>query len=361
MSLIPALQSTPFTDFTNTILQTAYGDTILTINPDATLTLQNTNTGNIMVFSSDNFDYNGTSVDYSRLNALRAVCPSVNPTILGVNHTIFLQNNDVVASATHIINISSGDPASVGEHFGIEYYSTTNDDFVVTSGGGGFIVNANDNITLNSGSNTTDIGDTNNILGHSCITQVDPTSDRIKLDAYSINSYGYAMPICFTRERADIFSYNFNGSGIPQTIEMVYQTGFAIPNYFTTESPSPTYTSTIWKVDFALNCWNCSVTGDKGLALYFTLQDATSSFNMSPQTYNANTPYAVYQPSSTYTSGTGNNAFQNFNWTDFIDLAPLQGQGSGALPLNLLLNFGADNAFTCNFQLTLTLTRTNLV
>jgi hypothetical protein len=222
-------------------------------------------------------------------------------------------------------------------------------------------LNAPIGILLNSAGGTTDIGDVNNTLGKDCIIQVNPTTDTIRLDGYSINSYGYAMPICFTRERADTFSYNFNGTGIPQTIEQVYLTSFAIPNYFTTESPSPTYTSTIWKVDFALNCWNCSTTGDKGLALFFTLQDATTTYNMSPQTYNANTPYAVYNQSSTYTSGSGNNNFQNFNWSDFIDLAVLQGQGSGALPLNLLLNFGADNPFNCKFQMTVTLTRTNLV
>ena len=355
MSLIPALQTTPFTDFTNTIYQTAYGDTILTINPNATLTLQNTNTGNIMIFSSDNFDYNGSSVDYSRVNALRAVCPSVNPTILGVNHTISLQNNDVVASATHIISLSSEDPSIVGEHFGIDYFSTTNDNFLVTSSTSGSII-------LNNASGGSIIsGDANNILGHSCSLQVVPTTDTIKLDAWNINSYAYSMPICFTRERNDTFSYNFNGTGVPQTIEQVYQTSINIPIEYVAESPSPSYTSTIWKIDFALNCWNSSVTGDKGLALYFTLQDATASINMSPQTYNANTPYAVYQPSSTYVAGSGNNAFQNFNWSDFIDLAPIQGQGSGALPLNLLLNFGADNTFTCNFQLVITLTRSNQI
>ena len=177
------------------------------------------------------------------------------------------------------------------------------------------------------------------------------------MDAPNIDSFGKATPICFTRERADTFSYTLGG----QTLEQVYTTSFNIPQQFVADSPVPGYTSTIWKIDFALNCWNCSNTGDKGLALYFTLQDATTSINMSPQTYNANTPYAVYQPSATYTSGGGNNQFQNFNWTDWIDLAPLVSGGGGVLPLNILLNFAADNAFTCNFQMTVTLTRTNLV
>jgi len=177
----------------------------------------------------------------------------------------------------------------------------------------------------------------------------------------NFNNNSSAMPICFTRERADTFTYNFNGTGVPQTLEQVYFTSFNIPQAFVSDTPVVGYTSTVWKIDFALNTWNNSVVADKGIALFFTLQDATASFNMSPQTYNANTPYAVYQPASTYTAGSGNTAFQNYNWSDFIDLNALNGQGSGVLPLNFLLNFAGDNAFSCNFQMTLTLTRTNLV
>lgn len=180
---------------------------------------------------------------------------------------------------------------------------------------------------------------------------------NINLEADNINSFGYATPICFTRERLDTFSYTLGG----QNVEQVYTTNFNIPQQFVADSPATGYTSTIWKIDFALNTWNNSNTGDKGTALYFTLQDATTTFNMSPQTYNANTPYAVYQPTSTYVAGSGNNAFQNYNWTDWIDLAPLVSGGAGVLPLNLLLNWAADNPLTCNFQMTVTLTRTNIV
>ena len=183
----------------------------------------------------------------------------------------------------------------------------------------------------------------------------------INLDAPNIASFGYANPICFTRERADTFTYNFNGTGVPQTLEQVYSTNFNIPIEFVASSPIPGYTSTTWKIDFALNTWNNSITADRGIALFFTLRDASAIFNLSPYTYNANTPYAVFQPASTYVAGSGNNAFQNYNWTDFIDLAPLYNQGSGVLPLTLLLNFAGDNAFTCNFQMIVSLTRTNLV
>ena len=183
-------------------------------------------------------------------------------------------------------------------------------------------------------------------------------SASINIDAVApnFNCNGSAMPICFTIDRADTIIYSLGG----QTLEQVYSTSFSIPQAFVAESPFGGYTSTIWKIDFALNTWDNSVTGDTGIALFFTLEDAGGYFPMTPQTYNATTPYAVYQPSSTYVAG-GNSAFQNYNWTDWIDLAPLVGQGSGVLPLTLLLKFAANSAFTCNFQMTITLTRTNLV
>ena len=223
--------------------------------------------------------------------------------------------------------------------------------------------NNNASITANNGNITLDTVVAN--IAFTSAGDIEETTafGHIKLNAPNIDSFGYANPICFTRERADTFTYNYNGTGLPQTMEQVYFTSFSIPIDFVASSPVPNYTSTLWKIDFALNTWNNTVTSDKGIALYFTFQDATAIYNLSPQTYNANTPYAVYQPASTYISGSGNNAFQNYNWTDFIDLAPLVGLGSGVLPLNLLLNFAADSAFAtpCNFQMVVTLTRTNLV
>ena len=230
----------------------------------------------------------------------------------------------------------------------------TNDSLIITT-------NNNVGITANNGNITLDTSVSN--IAFTAAGDIEETTQfgHIKLNAPNIDSFGYANPICFTRERADTFTYNFNGTGVPQTLEQVYTTRFNIPQQFVVDSPIPGYTSTIWKIDFALNTWNNSSTADRGIALFFTLQDATATFNMSPQTYNANTPYAVFQPSSTYVAGSGNNAFQNYNWTDWIDLAPLYSQGSGVLPLTLLLNFAGDNSFFCNFQMTVTLTRTNLV
>lgn len=191
---------------------------------------------------------------------------------------------------------------------------------------------ANDNITLNS-----------NGLGN------------INLDVPNIDSYTYSMPICFTRERSDTFSYTSGG----QTVEIVYTTDFNIPYQFVAENPLFGYTSKKWKIDFSLNCFNCSNLGDKGIALFIVFQDQASTYYL-PNNYNPDTPYAKWQNGSTYSSP-AYGGFQNFNWTDYIDLSGLSGTGSGNVPLIMTLAFAGDSGFSCNFHMTCTLTRTNLI
>jgi hypothetical protein len=185
--------------------------------------------------------------------------------------------------------------------------------------------------------------------------------DKLNLNALNILSYNYSMPICFTRERTDTFTYNFNGTGVPQTYELVYSTPFSIPVEFVASSPTGGYTSTYWRIDFGLNTWSNTNLADKGIACYFVFEDQSSNI-YTPITYNPSTPYAVYQPASTFTSQVSSlGAFQNYNWCDYVDLAGLVGGGTGILPINLRLNFAGDNAFSCSFSMNVTLTRTNLV
>jgi len=177
---------------------------------------------------------------------------------------------------------------------------------------------------------------------------ITPTAN-INLEANNINSYGFALPICFTRERT------LGG----QNVEVVYTTDFNIPSKFCCDSPPSGYTSNRWKIDFALNCYNCSTLGDKGLALFIVFQDQATTYYL-PFNYNPDTPYAKWQNASTYSSPSYNQ-FQNFNWTDLIDLSGLSGTGSGNVPLIMTLAFAADNSFSCNFHMTCSLTRTNLI
>jgi hypothetical protein len=243
----------------------------------------------------------------------------------------------------------------------IELYATNNNITLnslnanTVSNCSGFQINASDFITMTANTGAMDI------TAEDTITLTSVGLESIVLSAPNVNSYTYAMPICFTRERTDSFAYNFNGTGVAQTYEIVYSTDFNIPVEFVAESPPLGYTSTNWKIDFALNTWNNTVLNDKGIACYFVFEDQNGNFYL-PITYNPNTPYAVYQPASTFTSQvSGLTFFQNYNWSDYVDLAGLVGGLSGILPLNLRLVFAGDNAFACKFSMTVSLTRTNIV
>lgn len=222
-------------------------------------------------------------------------------------------------------------------------------DGTLTCLGNNLNLNASDNVSINATNDAITITADDNIT----LTSVGLAD--INLDAPNINSYNYAMPICFTRQRTDNFSYTL---GLQQ-FENVYTTNFKVPFEFVSDTPQIGYTSTNWKIDFALNTWNNTVVNDKGLACYFVLQDTALNF-YTPITYNSTTPYVVWIQPSLYNDGT-NNSFQNFNWSDYVDFSGLVGGGSGILPFDLILVFAADSAFNCNFSINVSLTRTNLV
>ena len=256
--------------------------------------------------------------------------PTVGGTTCNFNDAIQLQdyNNTPSPPVTHSEVTIGSNPSTL---FGMNIHTTTATPFAIT-GDGDITISADDSISLTS------VG-----LGN------------INLDAPNINSYTYAMPICFTRERADNFNYSLGG----QTFQNVYSTAFNVPFQFFSDTPQFGYTSSYWKIDFALNCYTNSATADKGIAIYFEFLDGASN-SYSPIAYNQSTPYAVYQPASTFVGGTSP-PYQNFNWTDVIDFAGLSGTGSGNVPLNINLWFAGDNPLTCNFQMVMTLTRTNVV
>jgi hypothetical protein len=274
-----------------------------------------------------------------------------------------LLNSGVVES--YWGDYSGGLNANIGLNIGgaIRCDIDTKSDGIFSAGdinavGANTTIALNDNvgsISLISNSGTIALGDVNNTLGNNCKIEVLSTNDTIGLNGYNVNSYGFAMPICFTRERtADNFTYNLGG----QAWENVYTVNFAVPYEFFCQNPSAGYTSSKWKIEFALNCFQFSNPTDKGIGLYIEFQDPASSI-YTPNTFNQSTPFS-YDKRFGYSSG-GNQPYMPFIWTDWVDFSGLVNTGSGNVPLNMLLWFAADAGLTTQFNLSVTLTRTNLV
>ena len=286
--------------------------------------------------------------------ALQAIEPAPNATTVQFNTTLLLDDgvgNTITAGVNQInfttasyypsvISNSSGQDMNIASQSNLNLYSGAG--LVAISDGGIISLTANyDPINISAGG-----GD---------ITLSSPNMYNINLDTENLNAYGYALPICFTRERHDNFSYNVGG----QQMEQVYNMPMNVPYQFFADSPQANYTSSIWKIDFALNCYDCSVTGDKGRALYIEFTDQNGTV-YTPNTYNLEFPYAVWDMPSQY-NGVSHSNFQNFNWSDYVDFHGLFQTGSGNLPLNCYLYFAGDQPLNSKIIMTVTLTRTNQI
>ena len=284
------------------------------------------------------------------LGALTIPTNPTNPTTCNFNDAIQLQdyNNTPSPPPTHSEVTIGSNPSTL---FGMNINTNTGTPFTIT-GDTGLTANITDDISLTS------ITKSITLTAEDNLSLVSSALGNINLDAPNINSYSYALPICFTRERVDGFSYNLGG-GSPQTFENVYTTNFALPYQFVSDTPQSGYFSSYWKIEVALNCYGSTNLGDKGLAFYIAFEDQSSNVYL-PVAYNDVTPHAKWQNPSTYNNGSWNN-FQNFNWTDLIDLSALSGTGSGTVPFNMRLWCAGDTNFSTNFNLVVTFTRTNLI
>jgi hypothetical protein len=263
--------------------------------------------------------------------------------------------NDITNVNSVVIDNNAGNTITAGNNQ-IDFVSAViNPSVISNSSGQDMNIVSTGILNLSASTNMDATAATFNTTAVNDINLVSSNFGSIQTVAPNFNCNGFAMPICFTRERADTFNYSLGG----QTFQNVYTTGVNIPYQFFTETPTSGYTSTYWKIDFALNCYNNTNTGDKGLAMYIEFLDqATNPYN--PIAYNQNIPYAVWQNPSTF-GNAPQPPFQNFNWTDLIDFSGLVSTGSGNVPLNMNLWIAGDSAFTCSFNMVMTLTRTNLI
>jgi hypothetical protein len=236
----------------------------------------------------------------------------------GTNSSLLNSNNLIMTDITNTIT-NTIDSTSI----------TSNSDLTITS------VNLNANTSTNVTLNSIGLG-------------------NINLNAPNINSYNYALPICFNKIINSTFSYTTGG----QAFQNVYNTTFSIPFQFFVDSTNAGYTSTTWKIDFDMNTWSGVNMSDNGFAIYIDFVDQNSN-TYTPYLYNLSTPFCRWSNRSTWSGAT--NELQSINWTDIIDFAGLSGTTGSNLPLVVNMYIAGDGAISATFNWKLGLTRTNLI
>ena len=303
------------------------------------LDITDVNTGNVITI--DRLTYLPTG--------LAALTVPSNPTTCNFNDAIQVQdyNTTLVPPPSNTQAKLSANPSTF---LGIQFTST---ETIQTT-----ISNDNSNtLAINSAGNLElDALGSLDLESENSITLTSNLLYNINLDAPNINSYSYAMPISFTKQRTDSFSYSTGG----QNFDVILQRSFDIPQEFVSISPMVIpLTSTNWKIDFAFNMFQVSSMTDKGMGIYIDFIDTQGNV-YTPITYNLTTPFSIDRKDFGYASG-GNAPFIPINWTDYVDLGALYNTGSSNLPIEMRIYFAGDSSLSSSYNMLLTLTRTNIV
>jgi hypothetical protein len=158
-------------------------------------------------------------------------------------------------------------------------------------------------------------------------------------------SNNYTLPISFTTKLNNSISYTSAGNWEDVIFHQIN---------FPPEAFDPSQPFNDWAINFSLNCVNMSVTNDKGLAMYFQLEDSITNI-YTPYSYNLNTPYVKHLNNSTYSNTSSD--LQNYCWSDTINLTGVNSQ----VPIFLRFAIYMDNNMSCGFDMVVTFTRTNVV
>jgi hypothetical protein len=263
---------------------------------------------------------------------------------------------------THLTNVTGTDPTKLPLTGGTLTGSLTVDAPGIISGDGSGLtgVTANDPTKLPLAGDTL-AGDftLNTPSGKINLDTVSGGGD-INLSAYNLNSFGYALPICFDFYEIDR-NYNYTAGG--QNWELIWQQDVHVPREFFSESPaSGSYTSAKWRINFTINTWSAggNNSSDKGLAYYITFEDQGGN-PYDPYFITPDTPFCRHNNNSTWTGGYSLTEFQPFSWTDLVDFSGLYGTGSSSLPLRFKVYFAADNSKNFNFTYHVGLTKTTRI
>jgi hypothetical protein len=136
MSLLPAIQPLPPINYDTNPFKIANSSNTQYIL-GTTLGVLVSNATNGLELGDEKLNVFDTTTDPPTLVAsldplhLIAIAPNIGTTTLCINQTIFLENDDTIPTRT--MTMSVGDPAVVGERFGMTYNSTTNDTFQIST------------------------------------------------------------------------------------------------------------------------------------------------------------------------------------------------------------------------------------
>lgn len=351
---------------TTTNIQNNLSQTYLSIDKDKSISISQTGLSlkrdlltipvETIITPLDITDVNtGNSITMDRLTylpiGLAALTVPTDGLTCNFNDAIQLQdyNTTLAPPPTHSEVKIGSNPATL---YGMNINTTTSSPFNI-AGNTGLTAIINEDISLTSTTKSITLTAEDNVnLTSSAL-------GNITLDTPNINSYTYAMPICFEiRESGTI---NYAGG---QTLTNVFITNVNIPPNFVVENPVSGYTSTVWRVGFTINTWNAgggqNNSSDKALAYYINFNDQASNF-YTPFLITDTTPYCKHNNNSTWSGGGSNFEFQSHTWTDYVDFSGLVNTGSGNLPLKLNLWLATDNPKDFTFSFVCSLTRTNLL
>lgn len=292
------------------------------------------------------------------LGALTIPTNPTNPTTCNFNDAIQLQdyNNTPSPPPTHSEVTIGSNPSTL---FGMNITSTTATPFTIASMSDIAITSVNTTldsatniiITGGDGVNINATNDAINITADDNITLNSVGLGNINLDAPNINSYGWAMPICFNHFFEDVWSYTLGG----QVFEDVFSASpiiIPLPNQFFADNPQSGYTTTRWQINFDMNCWDMTNTNDKGFAIYLSFLDNNANL-YEPFLYNQLTPFCKWDNAATFSGA--NSSFKTVNFCDWISFAGLV--GSFDSNVRLQMNIAGDNPMNCKYRFKLGFTR----
>jgi len=310
------------------------------------MTINDNGSINVSQITSDYAQFNTTSSSQSNLTSSYLSIDDVGNssyTRLNANDGLRIQNDILANPPTSTTDLTYGyltiDQSSVGGYRSSLYPSNLN-----------IIAPTTETMTLSTDYLEFQTGTfTIKQSANGTLIFLDDNNKQINLETLNLTSYSnnYTLPICYTYK----YSRGFNFS-TPTTWQMVRSdTINSLPNDFYSSA------NLFWdyKLEISLNLNACSNPTDKAMAFYFEFRDSNGN-PYNPFLFNLNTPFTRHSNGSTYNNTATD--MLTFTLTDYVNL---NGIGGVAPPLEWRLWWYADNPVSSNFNMLISMTRTNIV